>query len=169
MKAILVCWILFCLSGVGRASPESPFEELLRRAETVFLARVTSMSRTTVTIQCTELLRGKVDGQMTLTLDARNSLGGWTWPVKLREGAEFILLSQGDAKNGAPLPVIGHSFENQINYCGWTPFPIKREGGKIHTEGTASNVDGRYTLELTLDQIRKLLEQFPYGSKYHAG
>ena len=167
MKALLQYLIFCCLCSTIQAAPESPLEGLFGRAETVWLARVASVSGSSVTVHCTELLRGKNDGDMVLSVDGYNSLGGFLPRVSLRVGSEFLLLSQGDEKNGLPRPVIGHSFESQFSYRGWTPFPIKRRHHQIHIEGTLSFADHPFVEDLTLTYVKQLLDRFPYGSTSH--
>ena len=172
MKSVPLCFLLCCLARTAEAAPDPPFEDLLRRAETVFLARVTSQnSDHTTTVEPTDVLRGKCDKPLTLPFDRFEHPD-----FSLGPGTQFLCLSQGDEKRGLPLPVFGLSFDEKWSWRGWMTLPIKRVDREIYVLGVYSHVDGHWVVDsapvlqeyekfaLTLSRITQLIERFPYGS-----
>ena len=169
MKSVLLCFLLSCLCSIVQAAPDPPFEDLLRRAETVFLARVVSVnSDHTYTVESTEVLRGKCDIPLTYPVDRFDGV-----KMAFQPGTQFLCLSQGDAKLGPPRPVFGCSFDGKHSWRGWMTLAIERVGQEIFVKNVFTHVDG-YSFGdnvpdteehgLKLSRIKQFIERFPYGS-----
>jgi hypothetical protein len=166
MKALLPVLVLCLACRISLAGSAPPLESLLERAENVVLARVASVSGTTVTFQRVELLRGKTPVEVILGQDDYGGAG-----VSFEVGSEFLLISQGDAKSGPPRPMLGRPMLGQGSWCGWSPLPISRIGNQIFAHTIYSSVDGQPSTDgppdnrdakLALPRIKRLVERFPY-------
>ena len=175
MKPLLLWMVLFMAENVGHAAPSPPFDDIVRRAETIFVARLIAVDKEGVTVECAELLRGKYDGAMTLPWDHRNPASLYPAENSFRIGVTFLLMSQGDEKNGPTKWVFGGNWEARYSYCGWTPFPIKRVDGQDYVLGVYAHNDGNILWDkapgsardigLTLDRVKKIIDQSPYSPK----
>jgi hypothetical protein len=159
--AFATMWVVcgcFC-----SAAPAPPFEELLKRAETVLITRVTALTERKVTLHRMEVLRGDSEADLTF------GFAEWN-PAFLRIGDELLLVSQGDARYGAPRPILGRPIDAQQVWCGWTPLPISRSVDNVYAGPIFSFVDGKpyddvhdeTGAKLSLARIKRLLERFPY-------
>ena len=144
--------------------PAPPLEMYLRRAETVVLVQVVSVDGQSVTLRCTASLRGGTKVASTLSLEWHG--------LPIQVGAEFLLLSQGDAHYGPPPPVtVSFGTKGQGGWLGWLPFPISKAGGQTYAEGVYSHADGKMFIDappgdsdwkLSLPYIKRLLDLVPY-------
>jgi hypothetical protein len=134
-------------------------EDLLERAEFVFIGKVSRVGTNAVTVETTEILRASTN----------NAPQAFEWQAEWRlppppDGTVCLVLSQGDDQLGMPKPVmsIGQGTMGQCCYCGWMLNPIKKgDLGEI--------VEYAYSLSLkvhwgrlTVAQVRKLVRETTY-------
>ena len=162
-RLILSVCILWCSVSLG--APGEPLEGLLRRAETVILAKVKAASEDSVTFARIEALRGDAEAEITLGFDAETPAG-----VKFEVGAQVLLLSQGDARYGPPRPLLGRGMHGQTIWCGWIPLPVITVGSDPFVDRIWSLADGQPATDLNddkhaalrLTRVKRLVARFPY-------
>ena len=162
-RVILGLCLLWCSVSLGAPAP--PLEDLLRRAETVILARVKAASRDSVTFVRVEALRGDTEAEMTMGFDAETPAG-----VQFDIGAQVLLLSQGDARFGPPRPLLGRGMHGQMVWCGWIPLPVITVGSDLFVDRILSFADGKPAKDLDDDKhaalrlarVKRLVARFPY-------
>jgi len=158
------------------AAPAYNLEELLKRAEIVYVGRVSELSLEKqpamlstakggsylsdrkIQLEVVEVLRGNkedIKGNYGLL-----GLGGHEIPL----GALFLVLSQGDNYCGRPEPVMsyGQLTIGQAGYCGWLMYPLSKTGGDgvvaiLHSSKLESNVP------LTLNRVREAVRETRYN------
>ncbi|HVF72642.1 MAG TPA: hypothetical protein VM940_13645, partial [Chthoniobacterales bacterium] len=157
-----VC-LLWCSVSLG--APPPPLEDLLRRAETVVLARVKAASADSVTFERVEALRGDTEVEITLGFDQQSPAA-----VQFEVDAQVLLLSQGDARFGPPRPLLGRGMHGQLMWCGWIALPIIAVGSEPFVDRIFSFADGDPATDLRDDKhaalrlarVRRLVARFPY-------
>jgi hypothetical protein len=164
MRSVIigVC-LLWCSVSLGAPAP--PLEALLRRAETVILARVKAASADSVTFERVEALRGNTEAQITLGFDEQSPAA-----VRFEIGAQVLLLSQGDERFGPPRRLLGRGMHGQMIWCGWIPLPIITVGSDPFVDRILSFADGGPATDLRDDKhaalrlarVRRLVARFPY-------
>jgi hypothetical protein len=168
MKTLLFFAAIYLgFSHFSQAGPDLPLEARFKRSEKVMLAHVVSVKEHTVIFRRTELLRGDIAAEITLSLSE-----GMEWVLsKGTSDKDFLLFSQGDARYGPPLAVLDATMDGQGVFRGWMVFPIRTEGDTVYVVGTHSIVDGKYVTDgktddgynkLSLVRVKRLLETFSY-------
>lgn len=161
MKSLLFVILCLAIARVSLAAPGPPLEALLKRAETVTLARVAAVGRETVTFQPNNVLRGEPPAEITLHVgEGQASL------FQVQEGADYLLLSQGDERNGPPKPVWAPHPQGQASYCGWLIYPLGAEDKQVCCIGVGSFVAGKETADgswsIPLADIVRMVGRFAY-------
>ena len=157
MRPICVLFVaLSLLASVASSAPAPPLESLLRRADSVILARVIDVDGHNITFECIEALRGKSEPKFTLSASVEDDAN-----VDFDIGSAFLLISQVEAKSGTTRPVLGRTMDGQSRWCGWIPLPA-RQLDQWDVERIWSfkepSLDGR----LSLAQIRRVITISPY-------
>jgi hypothetical protein len=167
-KMSVVIFLLLQSYYATKAAPAYPFEELLPRAETIFIGRVINRSEQDVTFEIVEELRGPA-GQPTLMVGF-SGLDDRSLPTA---GYSYLIISQGDDHFGKPNAIVslGQVLKGQAGYCGWIAFPIREDGDSpyldlIHT--SIGQKPGENPARLTLDKARALIQQVPYKPDLHS-
>ena len=162
-RALLFGTVWLICNSFSNAAPAPPIEALLKRAQTVLIARAIATTETSITFRRIELLRGASEAELNLRLIYSDL-------AFFHIGGEFLLLSQGDARFGPPEPVVGRTLHGQDRWCGWVPLPIVRDANQVYASRIFSFVDGQPSQDgndpkepkLSITRIKRLLERFPY-------
>jgi hypothetical protein len=129
--------------NLAEVAPAYPLEGLLKRAEFLYVGRLSEMSQEKqpallsigesrryisdrkIHLEVVEVLRGRNDD-----IEGKYGLLGLN-EHEIRPGAIFLVLSQGDNYWGRPEPVIaiGQPTMGQASYCGWLMFPLSKTDG----------------------------------------
>jgi hypothetical protein len=180
-SAIFALLLLSARCNLAEASPAYPLEELLKRAEIVYVGRLSELAQEKqpailstgkggsyisdmkIDLEVVEVLRGRNDdikGEFGLL-----GLGSQTRDEdEIRLGALFLVLSQGDNYWGRQEPVIalGQPTRGQASYCGWLMFPLSKTDG----DGVAAMLKSS-KLEnggpLTLNRVREAVAKMRYN------
>ena len=157
MKLLLALILLFLAAAPAHAAPEGPLSLYFPSADSVYLVRVVSVDKNTVTFSVTEALRGAPVA--TLTLTARE--------VTFKKDTEWMLLSAPGWRDGQDKDVVGDFMEGR---CGWIFAGVKRDGATTYVAGGALE-NGKFTGDkvdeaggqswLTLGHFKHLLNTTP--------
>jgi len=162
MKLLLLAALCFGISRFSQAAPGAPLEGTLKRAATVTVARMIAVTRNSVTFHPTEVLRGVLPAEITLSIE-----DGLVSVLSLRNGGDVLLLSQGDLRNGPPPSEIAPQMRGQMVYRGWLIYPISTNGDQVYVEGVYSFADGEPFTDgpgkLSLTRIKRLVQRFSYN------
>jgi hypothetical protein len=171
-SAILTLLLLSTPRGAVEAAPDYSLEGLLRRAEIVYVGRVSELSLEKqpamlsigisdrkIQLEVVEVLRGNKG-------DIKGNYGllGLGDGPEIRLGALFLVFSQGDNYFGRPEPVMSYLqlTIGQASYCGWLMYPLSKTGGDgvvalLHSSKLESNVS------LTLNRVREAVKEEGYN------
>jgi hypothetical protein len=157
--AFLTLFLLFTPRSPAKAAPAYDLEGLLKRAEIVYVGRVSelalekqpailstgksgsSISDRKIQLEIVEILRGSKG-------DIKGNYGllGLGDRPEIRPGAFFLVLSQGDNYWGTPEPVMSfHQLtKGQASYCGWLMYPLSNTGedevvASLHSSKSENN------------------------------
>ncbi|MBO0859753.1 MAG: hypothetical protein J2P21_15085 [Chloracidobacterium sp.] len=163
----------------AEASPDYSLEELLKRAEIVYVGRVSELSLEKqpamlsigaggsyisdkkIQLEIVEVLRGNKG-------DIKGNYGllGFGGRTEIQLGALFLVLSQGDNYLGRPEPIISYLQlkAGQAGYCGWLMYPLSKSGGDgvvalLHS----SKLDSK--IPLTLNRVREAIKEEGYNPR----
>ncbi len=127
IKNFLIFW-LFSIA-LGGISSAVPVKDYLSRAQYICLARITSIESQKVIFSVIENFRGNPGTTLILTSPP---YGGMSFGGRIRANAECVLVSQGDAHVGAPIPTLLNlpsDFERPSAIRGWIALGILRYNG----------------------------------------
>ena len=166
-KLSIVVFLLLQPYHGANAAPDYPFEELLPRAETIFIGRITNHSEQAVTFEICELLRGHTE-QKTITLRFY-SLDDKRLP---EAGSSYLVISQGDNHFGKPEAIVslGQVLKGQAGYIGWIALPMKADDNSPYLDLIHTRVGQKPSgnpARLTLEKARELIQQIPYKPDLH--
>jgi hypothetical protein len=149
------------------ASPPYPLEDLLRRAETVFVARrlpadelaaresKVASRRREVVLEQRALVRGRLpDAPLRFTLEPDSQL----------PAGDYVVISQGDDHFGPPTHAIrlGQRIEGQAGYRGWIAFPVEHDArGELLSQMLLGKHFPRAE-RLDLDALPRFVARHPY-------
>lgn len=180
-SVILALLLLSPPHNLTEAAPAYSLEGLLKRAEFVYVGRLSEMSQEKqpamlstgrgwrhisdrkIHLEVVEVLRGSNDdikgkfGLLGLSSEARDDR-------ESKLGALFLVLSQGDNYWGRPEPVIalGQPTMGQASYCGWLMFPLsKTDGDGIVAMLKSSKLENGGPL--TLNRVREAVAETRYN------
>jgi hypothetical protein len=176
-SAILTLLLLSTPHSPVEASPDYSLEGLLKRAEIVYVGRVSELSlEKQPTMLSTDaggsyISDGKIQLEVVGVLrgnkgDIKGNYGllGMGGRPEIQLGALFPVLSQGDNYRGRPEPIISYLQlkAGQASYCGWLMYPLSKTGGDgvvalLHSSKLESNIP------LTLDRVREAVKEEGYN------
>jgi len=152
----------FAFLQVTMAAIREPIPGYFRWADTVYVARVASFEKDKVTFAVMETLRGNPEKVLTLTMP----LG---CDEVYKADSEWLLVS---CDGGRGPGSIGKNTVGWLmkGYCEWLPTPVVRSGKEIYVQDVdrengkeVSDKAADGTTGLTLDHIKRLLQQKPYS------
>ena len=159
MKRLLSFGLFFlALSPLARGAINGPITEYFPNADTVYLVRVTSTDNGKVTFSVTEALRGNPITVLILT-----SLSAF----EFKPDSEWLLASYGPERIGGRKDEVGWLLKGGL--LGWLPARVVRVDNEIYVQTfdwesdhlvEDKAADG--TTGLTLEHIKRLLQQRPY-------
>jgi len=159
------------------AAPAYGLEGLLKRAEIVYVGRVSELSleKQPAMLSTGEGGRNISDRKIQLVVvevlrgnkgDIKGNYGllGLGDRPEIQLGELFLVLSQGDNYWGRPEPVMSYCqlTNGQASYCGWIMYPLSKTGGDgvvatLHSSKLENNVP------LTLNQVREAVRETRYN------
>jgi len=176
-SAILILLLLSTPPSHPEAAPAYSLEGLLKRAEIVYVGRVSelsvekqpamlstgrgwsSISDRKIQLEVVEVLRGNKGD-----IKGNYELLGLGDRPEIQLGALFLVFSQGDNYWGRPEPVISYLQQTagQASYCGWLIYPLSKTEGDgvvalLHSSKLESN------LPLTLNRVREAVKEEGYN------
>jgi hypothetical protein len=151
----LFLFFLLLSTGMSMASPEGPITMYFPDADTVLLARVTTLDQKSVSFDVTKTLRGSIKTDFTL----QNRFSG------LKAGSEYVLLSCASWRTGQHGNAVGSFLLGDI---GWIYASVRQEGAQTYVYAVllqnGHSVDDKEFDGLgflTLPHIESLLRQTP--------
>jgi hypothetical protein len=150
MKGVILA--VCAMSAVAVASPAYPFDELLRRSETVFIGELGKHDATSVTFTVKQTLRGQPSARF--DFDPVNG--------ELPSGVtEYVVISQGDDVGGKPTAraTLGQGTVGQVSFRGWIVLPVVN--GKV----VGAMVMGKTMAPVKLADVAKIVARSPYKPK----
>jgi|SRR5215475_7897946 len=176
-SAILTLLLLSTPRSPVEAAPDYDLEALLRRAEIVYVGRVSELSLEKQPVMHSTSAGGTYISDRKIQLEVVEVLRGNKGDIKgnyrllelggrpeILPGALFLALSQGDNYRGRPEPVMSYLQlkAGQASYCGWMMYPLSKTGGDgvvalLHSSKLESNVP------LTLNRVREAVREEGYN------
>jgi hypothetical protein len=149
MKSAL---LILLVSATASASPPYPFNELLRRSETVFVGELTQHDAASITFAVKDTLRGKVSTPATFDF-APKAVGD------LPDGiTKYVVISQGDDRAKPTTHAsLGQELKGQAGYRGWIVFPVV--DGKVIGAFAFGN---KKLIDIDIRDVAKVVERSPY-------
>jgi|SRR5262245_2652770 len=176
-SAILTLLLLSTPRSLAEAAPAYDLEGLLRRAEIVYVGRVSELSLEKqpamlstgeggshisdrkIQLEVVEVLRGNKG-------DIKGNYGllGLGDRLETQPGALFLVFSQGDNYWGRPEPVMSYLqlTKGQGSYCGWLMYPLSKTGGDgvvavLHSSKLENSEP------LTLNRVKEAVRETRYN------
>src|SRR5215468_4133891 len=176
-SAILTLLLLSAPRGPVEAAPAYSLEGLLKRAEIVYVGRVSELSLGKQSAMLSTGAGGSHISDRKIQLEVVEVLRGNKGDIKgnygllglgdspeIQLGALFLVLSQGDNYWGRPEPVISYLqfTKGQASYCGWLMYPLSKTGGDgvvalLHSSKLENNIP------LTLNRVREAVREEGYN------
>jgi len=156
-RALLVLTLLF--AARADAAPPFPFDELLSRAETVFVGELVRHDATSVEFKVITPLRGKPGASPRFDYDEHTDPAGLL-PDKV---TRYVVISQGDDYWGKPTTHarLGQGTIGQISFRGWILLPIVG----VDVDGAFLVRGGRGFVKVKLADVRGIVARSPYRAK----
>ena|SRR5215813_764019 len=174
--AFLTLFLLFVSRSTDKAAPAYDLEGLLKRAEIVYIGRVSelslekqpailstgisgsSISDRKIQLEIVEVLRGSKGA-----IKGNYGLLGLGDNPEIQPGAFFLVLSQSDNYWGTPEPVMSfHQLtKGQGSYCGWLMYPLSKTGG----DGIVASLHSskyEHNGQLTLNRVKEAVGETRY-------
>ena len=158
IKKLLAGYFLFlALLPSALAMPEGPITEYFPRADTVYLVRITSITKDKVTFPVTEALRGKDIKTLSLVPGAFAFDG--------QKNSELLILSWAASRNGENGDSVGGEMEGAM---GWLYAPAIRDNRNVYVMAFGDPVNGHAVDKtvnsmpyVSLERIKRLLKKNP--------